>query len=355
MDLLVLDTNLKAIGVLDTFESLIWTDRYSKYGDFEIYTQVNPEALVALTEDYFLYLRGSEHVMIVEELKINTDAENGNYLTVTGRSMESILDRRIIWGQTTLTGSLQNGIQKLLNENIIAPTIVDRTIDNFIFEASTDPLITSLTIDAQYSGEDLYEAIQKLCETNNIGFKIILTADNKLKFKLYAGADRSYDQIANPYTVFSPKFGNLINSNYTESKKALKTITLIGGEGEGSARKTAIAEIPSGGGSGLSRREKFTDAKDVSSSVDGATLTLPVYTTQLVQKGYESLAESMATKSFDGQVETTSMYTYGEDFFMGDIIQIANEYGHEAKARVVELIHSQSLSGIDVYPTFIKV
>ncbi len=51
-------------------------------------------------------------------------------------------------------------------------------------------------------------------------------------FELYAGFDRSYDQTENPYVIFSPKFENIINSNYIESKASLKTVTLVGGEGE---------------------------------------------------------------------------------------------------------------------------
>lgn len=61
--------------------------------------------------------------------------------------------------------------------------------------------------------------------------------------------------------VFSPKFENIINSNYMESMSSLKTTTLIGGEGEGSARRYTIV----GGGSDLYRRELFTDARDIQS------------------------------------------------------------------------------------------
>jgi hypothetical protein len=355
MELLILDKDLNSSAILDTFESLIWTDRYGKYGDFEIYTPINTSALAYIQEDYYLWLKDSEHVMIIEDLQITSDAENGNKLTVTGRSLESILSRRIIWKQTVLTGNLQNGIKKLLDENAISPTDPNRKISKLIFEPSTDPIITELTVEAQYNGDDLYEAVAALCEAANIGFKITLTDDNLFKFKLYAGTDRSYDQIANPFVVFSPKFDNLTNSNYVLSIASLKTVSLVAGEGEGSARKTATAEIVSGGGSDLDRREMFTDASGVSSTIDGGTLTEAEYTSQLVQKGMEDLAQNSYVRSFEGQADTTRTFKYGEDFFMGDIVQIANEYGMEAKSRVIEVVRSQSVNGIDVYPTFSKV
>lgn len=355
MELMVLDTSLKNVSVLDKFESLIWTERYSAYGDFEIYTNVNEAVLGNLRQDYYLWLKGSDQTMIIEELKIESDSENGNHLTVTGRSIESILDRRIIWKQTILNGNLQNAIKKLLNENIINPADQSRKVSNLVFEASTDPAITGLTVDAQFTGDNLYEVIKKLCDAKNIGFQIVLSNDNKFVFKLYAGTDRSYDQFANPYVIFSPKFENIINSNYLESKKALKTVTLVAGEGEGANRRTVSVAIQSGAGSGLERREMYTDARDISSTVDERTLTDAEYNAQLSQRGSENLAENIFVKSFEGQVETTHMFKYGEDFFKGDVVQIVNEYGIEAKSRVVEIVRSQSTEGFDVYPTFVTI
>ena len=355
MELIVLDTFLKMLSVLDTFESLIWTERYSAYGDFEVYTSINDSVLEILKDDYYLWLKESDQTMIVEDRKIESDAENGNHFTVTGRSLESILERRIIWKQTILSGNFQNGIKKLLDENIINPSDASRKVERLIFEASTDPAITGLTVDAQFTGDNLYDAIKKLCDSKNIGFRIKLSDDNKFVFKLYAGEDHSYDQFTNPYVIFSPKFENVINTNYLESKKTLKTVTLVAGEGEGADRKTTTVACSSGAGTGLNRRELYTDARDVSSTVDNETLTDSEYKAQLSQRGLENLSENIATKSFEGKVETTRMYRYGEDFFLGDMVQIVNEYGIEGKARVTEFIRSQSKEGLDSYPTFVTV
>jgi len=349
MELIVLNTTLDAISMVDTYESFIWTDRYYAYGDFELYTVMKEDALKYIKQDYYLQNRESEHVMIIEKILISSDVENGNHITVTGRSLESILDRRIIWGQKILSGNLQNGIKNLLDECIISPTDNNRKIENFIFEASTDPSITGLTIDAQYTGDNLYDVIQKICEERNIGFKITLNDNKQFVFKLYMGTDRSYDQTDVPYVVFSPKFENIINSSYIESKSSLKNVTLVGGEGEGAARKYTTV----GNGSGLDRREIFTDARDISSDVgNGVVLTESEYTAQLKQRGKETLAENTDVTSFEGKVETTIMFKYGEDFFNGDVVQIANEYGHETKARILEIVMSENEDGISVYPTF---
>lgn len=348
MDVFVLNENLETIAIVDAYVSLIWTERYSEHGDFELYTFVDTPLLQCLRKNNYLVLRESDATMIIEDLFLDTDVESGQYLTVTGRSLESILDRRIIWGQKTVTGNLQNVIHELLNDCIISPVNPDRKIDNFIFEDTTDEYIAQLTIDAQFTGDNLYDVVKSLCDEASIGFRIVLNDANQFVFSLYSGEDRSYDQDKNPYVVFSPEFDNILSSSYMESSKSLKTVTLIAGEGEGSARKMTSV----GDGTGLSRRELFTDARDISTTVDDRTLTDAEYTAKLEQRGLEKLAENSSIGSFEGQVESTRMFVYGEDFFMGDIVQVANEYGIEGKARITELIRSHSEAGLDVYPTF---
>lgn len=349
MELTLLNTSLDAIAVVDDYESAIWTDRYQEHGDFEIYTPVTSDIISVFKQDYYLQNRDSEHVMIVEKLLIKTDVELGNHVTVTGRSLESLLKRRIVWKQRTITGNLQNGIKTLLEENVISPSDPDRKIDNFIFEESTDERITSLKIDTQYTGDELYDVISKLCKEHDIGFKVTLNNNKQFVFKLYMGTDRSYEQTVYPYVMFSPNFENIVNSNYLESKSALKNVTLIGGEGEGSERRYTTV----GSAKGLDRRELFTDARDISSRVDNdVTLTDSEYTALLKQRGEEKLAENIAVTSFEGEIETTMMFRYQEDFFNGDIVQIANEYGHETKTRIIEMTTSENEHGTSVYPTF---
>lgn len=175
-------------------------------------------------------------------------------------------------------------------------------------------------------------------------------------FELYAGKDRSYDQNSLPPVVFSPSFENLLTSNYLESKKALKTAAIVAGEGEGAARKIAEAVDNSGGGSGLDRREVFVNAGDVSSS-DGSEEGMPeaTYLAQLRTKGSEALADTKVTQAFEGEIDASLQFVYGKDFFIGDVVQIKNEYGMEAKSRVSELVLSQEAEGEAVYPTFVSM
>lgn len=354
MEAHILDKDFNTIYILDVFNSFIWTDRYNKYGDFEITTEVSDSLLDNLRENYYICLKSSDHAMIIEDLSIDTDVETGNILTISGRSLESILDRRIIWNITKISGNLQEAIKKLINENIISPAIEERKIPNFIFEDSTDENITKLEIEAgQYMGENLYDVITSICDYYSIGFKIYLNENNQFVFKLYCGIDRSYKQEIVPYVVFSPSFENIINSSFFQSNSLLKNVSLIRGEGEGANVKTAIVKI--GSETGLNRRELYTDARDIMTYDGEATLSDEEYTKQLKQRGIENLNENVYVKSFSGQVETTNMFVYGTDFYMGDIVQIVNEYNMESRSRIIELIQSHSADGYTIYPTFDEI
>lgn len=361
MEILILDETFKSLYLIDSFESLIWTERYNGAGNFEIYTPINDYILeickVILKKlvsklDTYVWLKGVDDVMYIETIEMSTDVETGANVIISGKSLEYILHRRIIWNQTTIDGNLQNGIKKLINENVISPSIADRKIPPFIFKDSTDKNVTSLTLRAQYTGDNLYDTILTICATYNLGFKVTLSSSNQFVFELYAGTDRSYDQNENPYVIFSPKFENILNSNYLESISTLMNVTLVAGEDEGTSRKTRTV----GSGSGLARRELYTDARDLQSEmyVDGENvqLTDTEYNEMLDQRGKEKLAQNVYTKTFEGEVEPTRMFVYGEDFYKGDIVQIETEFGITEKVRVSEVVRSQDAKGYSMYPTF---
>lgn len=343
LELYILNRDFQAIHLLDTFESLLWTERYYECGDFEITSPASVQLLRTFEKENYLWSKDSNMVMIIEDIEISSDTEEGTLFMVKGRSLESILDRRIIWNKTTLTGNLQNAIHKILNENVISPSDSERRISNFIFEASDDPLVTEKTVELECDGETIYEVIQTLCQTNELGFRVLLNNDNQFVFQLYAGADRSYDQDTNPYVLFSPKFENIINSNYLESNKTLKTVALVVDD-SGDIRTELIVECDTGAGRELDRRE-IQVAVSISSEEGNVTA-------KMEEAGREELKENKATKTFEGEVESTQLFVYGEDFFMGDIVQIVNEYEVEAKTRVVEIVRSQTLEGMTIYPTF---
>lgn len=397
MDIKILDTDFKMVGVIDSYISFIWTDRYDEAGDFVLILPMDTPSLDLLQPDYYLSIDDSEHMMIIEDMKVTTDVEDGKTMKVIGSSLEKLLDRRIIWEKTVFKQTyeddndtvgvkplLQDAIAQILQDNIIYPIsksynydtkeydesfYAARQISNFKYVLSDDTKIKEMTIEAQYRGESIYEVISSLCKEHEIGFKITLNDDYQFVFQLYRGAERTYDQFENPYVVFSPANDNLFNSTYYRVTSTLKNVALVLGEQiedddpqteeeekENDDYKAYRSPVIVGMEAGLTRREIFTDASDVEiEEDDDTTLTVAQYRAHLKQKGIDTLIEKLDYEAFEGEVEATQMYKYNEDFFMGDRVQLEDEYGHEGKAYISEFIISHDTSGMNMYPTFITI
>jgi hypothetical protein len=353
MEIILLDNNFEEIYVLDVFKSLIWTDRYWKCGDFEIVVSPTTDILVKLLNTTYLTLAESPHHMILEDSNIHSDVEDGNELILTGRSLESILDRRVVWDIIAMSGNLQTEIERLLDDNVISPTDGLRTFSDLVFNTSVDAAITALTIDTQFGGETIYKVLSQLCMADGIGFKILRDLiTNKFDFELYAGVDRSYNQSANDFVAFTSALDNLLNADYIESSRPLKTVCLIAGSpGVGNIRTTTTVFAPNSSAlSDLARRELYFEASISRNTPDGE-LSEADYLLQLEGRGKEELAKYIYLKFFEGEIDPT-MYNYGDEFSMGDILQIADDYGHSTQSRVIEMIYSQDESTISIYPTF---
>ena len=363
MDIYVLNKQFEPVYVVDSFISFIWTDRYSDYGDFEIDLIATPEQFEIFKIGYYLQIKESSHLMIIESIQITADAEDGDKLQITGRSLESILSRRVVWGQITFGArkTVQEVIERLLTDAFMTPG--NRYVSNFRFKSNPElaesPILSeeNTSYGIQYTGDEISSAVMGLCYDHSLGFKMGLNDDKEIVFELYKGVDHSYDNPNNnTYVIFSPEFENVLSSNYLESHKGLKNVSLIGGEGEGNAR--VMVAVGDNEYTGLDRFEMFTDARDISSrSYDEQGNEIVIsqsdYVTLLAYRGIEKLAECQKNVAFEGEVETKKSFIYGEDYFLGDIVELADNYGHEKKCRVVEMVVSYTVSdGYSIYPTF---
>lgn len=345
MDLWIYDESLALQGIIDTASSVIWADRFRQCGDFEIYTPAETAALELLRIDRYVMRPGSDMVGIVEKIELTTSEEDGDYIKATGRDLRSILDRRIIWEQTVLTGTVENAIRRLITEAFISPAIPARKFDLLSLAAAHG---YEETVSTQYTGDNLLEAVEALCAAYNYGFKIKLQ-DGGMVFDLYKGADRSAAQSDLPRVIFSDEFDTLASSEYIRDKAAFKTVALVAGEGEGSARRCVTVSLPTEQ-TGLQRREMFIDARDVSSN--NGEIAAAEYDAQLIDRGLPDLYEAAEVESMTGSVELLQTYTCGKDYDLGDLVTVRNRYGVECDTQVLEIVESWDANGYICTPTF---
>jgi putative component of toxin-antitoxin plasmid stabilization module len=349
MDIYVYNSALDVIGVIDTFISVIWAARYYKNGDFELVMSANAKYLGYLQNGYFL-VRDKDispdgtkkNVMVIQNIDLKSDPENGDILTVTGKGLASILDQRVIARQSTLAGDIRDIICLAVAENMAYPTTAARAVANLTI-ASVPKF--NVTDNIQVTGDSLGEWVSVMCEKYGIGYDIYISGNNFV-FTLYAGTDRSTQQTAVPQVVFSQEFENLINTDYQFTGENFKNTAIVAGEGEGAGKIVQTV----GNFSGLSRYEVYVDANDV--STNEGNISESAYINLLYNKGIEALTEYINNELFDGETDTTTQYIYGEDFYMGDIVEIETPYGISAAVRIVEAIDSADANGQSVIPTF---
>lgn len=394
----IINQNFNVVCILDTYASFIWADEYRGAGEFELKLPAVSEAAKLIELDMYVYSRESDKIMIVESIETVSDSQDGDYCSVKGRSLESILERRIIWNETKLSGNFQNGIKKLLEENIINPKDGKRAIPNFHFVESFDPKVRELEIPtdedtSEYHGENLYSAIHDLCERNDVGFKVIMDDANNFYFSLYSGTDRSYSQDVNVPVIFSKKYENVSDLNYFSSASSLKTAIKVSGETTRSdeTEHTDYFEFTKPVDSGLNRREAFVDSRIVRDKTEIDAIDEEIdkiihddsipdndkiqKVNELNQKrsaAYERMnkqynndieafaknylqKEAIITEAFDCDLDPYRQFVYGVDFFLGDIVQVDDGYDHQARCRLSEISFTHDGSGDLVIPTFVFI
>lgn len=324
----ILDESFKRIELIEIFNSIILSNRYKECGDFKLILPTQALKTQNLINKYIEY---NEDVMIIEDLEESFDSDKGESTTITGRSLDSILDRRIIWGQKTYSGDLQNNVIKPILQDAFINS-GDRHIDlTFEYNAEIDTSIDSV----QFTGDNVLDSIRDMANANNLSFSI--RYNNGFKFKMYKGEEVN--------VVFARDFDNLIKTEILTSIKKHKNVALIGGEGEGNERRYQSL----GTSTGLARREMFVDARDISSNQ--GEIPTSTYNNQLKQRGIEKLAELEVTQVVDADIDAT-MYRYGVDYSIGDIVNIRDTRGISRKARITEYIIAEDSRGRSEYPSF---
>ena len=346
MELWIYSEDFVAQGIVDTASSIIWANRHRQCGDFEIYVPASAEMLELLKEDYFVVRPDDDMVGIIERVRPETNEETGDYLLATGRCTRSILARRIVWEQTTLSGTTENGMRRLVTDAFIFPTIPARRYDRLRLAPAHG--YTDKTT-AQYTGDNILEAIEGLCAAKNYGFRMYRGEDNSLVLDFYKGTDRSMSQSENPRVVFAEENDSLRSTAYTLDKQGYKTVALVAGEGEGTARRRAVVGRAVDQ-EGLHRRELYVDARDVSSNE--GEITDSEYMAQLAERGDAALSEAPIVQSMEGVIEPGQMYTYKEDYFLGDIVTVISKYGVQADTQVLEVVEVWDENGYTCTPTF---
>lgn len=328
MDLKIFDRNLNLIGIIDSFDSLIWIRKYHKAGEFFLSTKLDKYTKKLLRKGNII-LKNNEAVFI-EEIDIN-----GINITCKGRSLLAYLERRIIWGTENLNSNVENCIRQIVNNQCIN-TSAERKIPRLVLLTSTN---LGINLSQNISYKNVLETIEELAEHHEIGIDLQVDIKaKKLNFKVYKGVNKTKNQQTVAPVIFSAYFENIFEESLFYSSTEFKNVTLVAGAGEGSSRK----KLSVGYAEGLDRYEVFTDAREISDKKtitvntgekdeEGNTiyedkevdLTSTEYNKLLKNKGNETLSECLEVFDFDCPVNTNSKAVqYKTDYDLGDKVTL---------------------------------
>lgn len=371
----------EVIGIVDAASSIIWKSTYYGVGEFEIYVMATPDMVAMLQEGNYVTRQNDYNVGIIEKIKKTESPQDGKMIAASGRFVKSILDRRVVYDgyvdgigleyvwrvkPTTLSGNVETAVRGLIYSNAInCPFEQKRNIPEIYW---TDDDVTGLAekivvddgsgtevdADKQVTYKGLLDYSEQVLEEYGLGAKMWLDKERLLfRYKVYKGTDRSRDSGTDAPIVFSKEFDNLASTDYSLDSQGYKTFALIGGEGEGTDRKCAVAD--GNYKSGLDRRETFVDASSLASTYTDEDETEHSYGTSEYRKmleaqGRQSLAELVKVETFDGEIDmTNSLLAYGEDYGLGDIVTIEDkDLGKYINARILSVTEVQDENGYKI-------
>lgn len=263
----ILSPDLVPLGLVNKFTALTWTSRTTTFGGFELWCPMLPENSELLKADNLVWIGGDE-VGVIETIQKTTD-EQGYTLQVSGRFIESWLERRIIWGQYSTTEVVSNHLRNLVTMNAISPSDSKRKIPHLALAVGQSPLGPSISFSDSYS--NLWTTALDLANANSLFLRVKADVPGGvLYFTVLKGTDRSIEQTSLPGVILSTDLSDILTDSYTMDATSWCDMALVAGAGEGAERKTSVVN---GSLSGLSRRELFVDARDLQDREDWPTVT----------------------------------------------------------------------------------
>ena len=343
MDVYVLAPDLSILGVVDQYQSFIWTERYYDAGDCELYVRATKENRNLLKTGNFLTKESETAFCRITSVETKTDANNGSWMIVKGKDARTILNQRVVIQQKYVFGQAKNIIASMIDENLVSASQANRNLSNLTVDTNIAP-----TDDYRQETDFFYlfDKIVEICKRFGYGSRMKWFTNGIMNFQLYLGTDRSQSQSVNDWVTFSEDFNNLSGSDYTYDESAFKNAAYVAGEGDGVNR--VLMQIDEG--TGLDRYELFVDAKSLSKKGDDGDLTTAQYQNMLTDYGKNQLIEHLGVSSFSGTILTNAdTYEYGTDYSLGDIVTIQNPLGISYDARVIEVIESDDAQNGHVY------
>ena len=304
----IVDQQLRPIYLIDNYKSLVWTERYNEAGDFELEMPISSASkiLELLKYNSFLQLEAAEsfQTMIVEGIEITTDPDEGDSIVYSGRSAESLLDRRVAWKNHTLEDfDVDIVVRKLIKENVATPELMERRFisseDGHNMVQWIDPYdpndtIAKTSVSVTYTGDNIYEAVSDLCKEYGFGFKMT-TGTSTYKITTVNRSEYNHVLKTASTTTFNKLLGNY-NYSYATTSSCTET----------TYRLTAAATLKNGPSSKATTVTTLASGTDFQVAGVSGTWLYIKYGTGFANTGY--ISDNSST--YNTSATTNGAYLY---------------------------------------------
>lgn len=316
MQLLSLDKEFRPISYLHPV-NLQWNREYYQAGDFSV--QILAQDY--LPDMYYLYTPERPEMGIIQKVELSSTIK-GRFIQLSGFFLEAILNDKIVYPTYYASGPIDTAVSQMISTYKGDIPLLK------VAPSEGKGTVTSWQETGGMLGDVAYTQLQTQQMSARCSYDY---QSNKITFFTWQGFDRTQDQSVNNFVVFSDGFRNLASVKASLDSSNYKNYAVVGGQGEGTERKIAYADLSEGS----YKRQVFVDAKN--ERWDEEKQTESQYLEGLRQKGFEKLLDYQNTQNIEVDV-TNQTFQYLEDFDLGDKVDvIVKELGLSMQARIVSV------------------
>lgn len=291
MEIYILDRNLNIVGVISTYDSILWTEKVHEPGNIKAVFVFTEKMNRILQRGYLLYKTDELQPAVITRKTLKLNKYGQQTITIQGYMVTRYFRQRIIWKKMIMKGTPEQLMRQMVQSQIIAPEDDTRKIP--LIELGDLQNFDMDEVEKQITYDNLQEALTDMSKTTELGYRLRLDyARKKLVFEVYRGTNRT--QGTEHPCIFTRKFKNVFTQEYNEDEGNYKNVCLVGGPGEDTDRVLVTV----GSGAGLDRYEMFYNASGYSE--DG--ITAAVLQDQLRQKGLEKMSAYYIAKAFEVKI-----------------------------------------------------
>lgn len=325
---------------IDNFESLVWTKKWYESGSFSItmkasyYSQVKDAIFIMYVDDGGLY-----DYMIIEDLYIDS-----NMLTVSGSSLESMLDWRVMYSPTYYNAHIEDSVRDYVTLFATNSVSANLAFVNTPLSLATAKGYTD-TADAQTEiGVLLSDAIRRMYKPLGWAFTVTRGSGATLIFDTVKGKDRTTTQSVNSWAVFATTTEDISKWSYNRNNKDYRNFVFM--------RSVWSYDAPTDTDNGSETREYDGAGSDEHRFIYMQPDT--DYTTaQMDALMIAELTKYPVSEFVSCEISEGCHLTYGTDYSLGDICEfVINEIGLSFTARITAVDFVYENGSKKIIPTY---